>query len=517
MRKLKHDRSANVMAFIAFFCTSLLTIIPILRHTYLPLVDLPNHIARHYLATVQDGPLDRYYEYTFGLVPNSAVDILWMLLGTGLDPVDFSRYTMVFYCVSLIASTMFLSRVLHGRWSAWPATSALICFNACFFWGFQNFIVSVPFAILSLAIWLWSEKLSTTQRVLLFAPIAFTLYLLHFFAFAILAIAIFGREIQRIIEAGKAWKGMFLRALLLSAPFAIPIAWLAFDILFGPESPAGSYTAFGSLSERLDVLQSAVIGTDLSLPMALTVTASVTLGLFVILAFAMCSDSIFGGLAIAPQMRGSLLILCIFALIMPTWLNGVAFVHIRFPFVIVALFFSATQWRDISRRNATFIFITVAALLVGRSVALDDYADKHSKQVEDFITLIQDVPSGERLVSVTLEQDASDRQLWHIGAYAVTYRDVFIPTLFQGVHALKVKPEWATYASPAIAALPMSTFFKDWKKGSVPKALEYTQNWNEKYTYLMLMGSPDSTFESMPELDEIAARGLFTLFKITTQ
>lgn len=509
------DRTAGLMAFVAFFGVSLLTILPILRHTYLPLVDLPNHIARHYLATAPAGALDTYYDYTFSLVPNSAVDFAWVMLGNGMDPVAFSRYALAFYCVSLIASTMLLARLLHGRWSIWQATVALVCYNACFFWGFQNFIVSAPFAILSLAVYLWSERLSIVRRVLMLTPIVFMLYLLHFFAFIILAVAVFGRELQRIYEARTDWKRALLHAALLALPFVAPIAWLIFDVLTGPASPAGSHTEFGGLFQRIEVLQSMVFATGLELTLAIRLTGMAAFVLLAVFAGAAYSRSLFGGLHIAPQMRGPLLMLGAGALLMPYWLNGVGWVHIRFSFVFVALFLAATQWRNISHRNATLIGVIVVALLAGRSVAVDRFSAMHSYQVQDFVTLTERIPQGERLLVATVARDIADKRHRHIGAYAVTYANVFTPTLFQGVHSLQVQPEWAEYATPAYYAVPAPLLVHDWNTGPTPAQFEFLRNWEEKYTYLILMDSPHGTFAGLPQLTPVATQGRFTLFQIT--
>lgn len=508
------DRTAAIMALIAFCCTSLLTILPILRNTYLPLVDLPNHMARHYLATVPAGPLDAYYEYTFSLVPNSAVDFAWLVLGFGMDPVAFSRYSLAFYCVALIASTMLLARLLHGRWSMWQATVALVCFNASFFWGFQNFITSAPFAILSLTIYLWSEKLTIVRRVLILAPIVFGLYLLHFFAFLILAIVVLGRELQRIYEAGTNWTRAFVQAAVLALPFVAPIAWLIFDVMTGPENPAGSHTDFGSFSLRIQVLQSLVVAPGLELPPAIIFTGLGILILLVPFGCAAYAKALFGGLMIAPQMRGPLLAIGLGALLMPFWLNGVAWVHIRFAFVVVALFLAATQWRDLSRRNATIIAMLVVTLVAGRSLAVDRFAAMHAHQVEDFVTLVEDIPQGERLIVATVRKDTADKRHWHVGAYAVIYGNVFTPTLFQGVHSLQVKPEWTEYATSALHAVPLGLLLYDWGTDPILAHYEFLQNWDEKFTYLILMDSPNETFGGLPQLDPITTQGRFTLFKI---
>lgn len=502
--------SQNLMALLAFCVASLVVIAPILHNAYLPLVDLPNHIARHYIATAPAGPLDAYYDYTISLVPNAAVDFAWIAFGGGMDAAQFTQLSLVFYCISFIFSTMLLSRVLHGGWSPWPVAVALVCYNGCFFWGFQNYIVSVPFAIFGLTLWLWCEKFGVARRIAILAPVVFVLYLMHFFAFAILAVAAFGREIQRLLAAKQDWKAQLGPSLLLALPFVIPLGWLVFDIFTGPASPAGSYTSFGELFRRIEVFQSPVDGVTQALPVFLRLTGFAILLLLGVLALQRV-----GKLDIAPQMRGPLIALAAFALVMPMNLNGVAYVHIRFPFVIVALFFAATQWRNLPLRHAKAIAVVIVTLLVVRSVSFDRYAALHSGEVEDFIAIIADVPEGERLFPVMDVLNAPEVRLWHLAAYAVPYRDVFVPTLFQGVHSLVLKDQWSDYASPGLHTVPVAYLTRDWGTNPVHPLLNFIKDWDRKYTYLVLIDPIADQLDAFPQLTRISTQGRFTLYKIT--
>ncbi|NNL18076.1 MAG: hypothetical protein HKP37_04970, partial [Boseongicola sp.] len=115
-------------AALAFVIATLLTALPILIHLHLPLVDLPNHIARHYISTAPSEPLSTYYTYDLKLVPNAAADLAWIAFGGDMDPTRFSQLTMAFYCASFIGATMLLSRQVHGRWSPWPAAAGLLVY-----------------------------------------------------------------------------------------------------------------------------------------------------------------------------------------------------------------------------------------------------------------------------------------------------------------------------------------------------------------------------------------------------
>lgn len=502
----------SLYALLAFLGAVLLTAGPVLMHLHLPLVDLPNHIARHAIATAPPGPLDTYYSYQLKLVPNAAADLAWIATGGAMDPARFSQLTIAFYCLAFIASIMGLSRFLHGHWSPWPAAAALVVFNACFFWGFQNFLVSVPFAILGLILWLWSERLPLIQRLLILSPFVLLLYVMHFFAFAALAVTTFGRELQRTAEAGRHWKSALLQASLLAIPYIVPILWLLSDVLFGPESPAGSLTSFGGIDSRLVVLTSIANGTFLTLPLSLSLTGwGITFGvLLLVLTLLRKTQTI---LTLAPQMRGPLVALGIAALLSPSWLNGVAFVHVRFAFIAAALLFAATRWRNLSARHTQILTLAICATLLIRSVAFERYAAIHSSEVLDFIAVTENIPAGERLLPVYNHSYPPEHiRLWHIVANAVTYHDVFVPTLFQGVHALQVKPEWSSHAIAAGAPAPVQ--FLDAQTARQFPQLKFVWDWQDKFTYLVMLDFDRSTLDPFDGLEFITSKGRFSLYRI---
>ena len=499
-------------AALAFVVAALLTVIPILVHLHLPLVDLPNHIARHYISTAPTGPLSAYYTYELKLVPNAAADLAWIALGNDMDPTRFAQLTMAFYCIAFIGATMLLSRFVHGHWSPWPAAAALLVYNACFFWGFQNFLVSAPFAILGLTLWLWSERLPILQRLVILTPFVFLLYLMHFFAFAALALATFGREIQRIVEAKSDWKQAFVKACLLAIPYLVPILWLLSDVLIGPESPAGSRTDFGSLQSRVMVFASIASGAYQDLPIALDISGWVILAgtaLFLLNLY----RPVFTKVTLAPHMRGPLIALGIGALLTPSWLNGVAFVHVRFGFILVALLFAATRWDNLPPAKARLLAIAILAVLLTRAVGFERYAAAHTAEAQDFIAVTEAIPAGERLLpAYNHSETRTEFRLWHIAANAVTYHDVFIPTLFQGVHALQLKPEWTKHAIAAGAPAP--TRFLDNDTVRQFPQLEFIWDWQEKYTYLVMMDNDQSALEAYEVLEFIASQGRFSLYRI---
>lgn len=506
-------RTAVWAPCLAFSFALLCATAPILLHSYLPLVDLPNHIARHHIAAYGQGALTDYYTYAPSLVPNSAADLVWRFLGHPGDPVLFSSYLMAFYAASFIAATMFLSRILHGGWSVWPAGVALVVFNAPFFWGFQNFVLSVPFCLLALALWLALEDRGSTLRIAVFIPVALGLYLMHFFAFAILCIAAFGREVQRLLAADTPHRYRFARLTLAMLPFALPIIWLVFTILTEPPSPAGTRTEFGSLIGRWVAFISPFTSWSTHGMPQINQTGSMGFWLFML---CLATFLLRRGprLSLHPKMRGPAIALMVAMAIAPTWLNGVALVHIRIPLVLVAVLFAATRWRDLEAKQA-FVLAAAFATVIGlRSHYMERFVSLHDAEMRDMLQATQSLPAGARLVAARSPGLQRDYRLSHVQAYTVVRNNAFVPTLFQGVHALQLKQQWADYAHPALFAADIRRMLHPDTHPFIP-GTEFLENWEHKFTHLLLLDPDVLSIQADPRLTVVAQVGRFTLYSIT--
>ena len=93
------------------------------------------------------------------------------------------------YAVLLPISVWVLGRVVSGGWTTLGLAAGLLVFNLPLWWGFQNFLITVPFAIFALALWLRAEAWPPLVRILVFVPICFALFFMHLFAFVAFATA----------------------------------------------------------------------------------------------------------------------------------------------------------------------------------------------------------------------------------------------------------------------------------------------------------------------------------------
>ena len=511
---LSHRARAN-LPLLAFFGVALLTLWPILSHLHLPLTDLPNHIARHHiLSEGAAGPLAEYYSARLAIVPNAAADFLWYLAAGRIDPVRFSQWVMAFYAVNLITAAMVLSRALHGRWSLWPLAAALLVFNGNYFWGFQNFLTAAPFVIWGLALWLVMEDRGLRLRLPIFALYAMAMFVMHFFAFAILAFAVAGREVQRVIEAAPRQSGRQLASrATMGLPFVLPVIWLAWGVLTSGPSIQGNWTTWPSWSTIILGIGSITEQTPAP-SVAFNVSGLVILALMAF-AFRTMRFSIGPRLVFAPQMRGPILALLLAGLCAPFWLNGVAFVHIRIPFLLVVLTIAATRWEGCSPMAGRLIALTVVSLVSLRAVQVEGITARHDAETRDFLATIATLPEGARLLPLRGPGMEADVRLSHLQAYAVPTRNAYVPTLFQGVHLLELHEEWRDIAHPQWAAIDIRWALDPTRDAGIHAQPQFWRDWTAQFTHAVLFDEVEPAMLARLPLTEIARQGRFTLYAVT--
>jgi hypothetical protein len=125
-------------------------------HDYAPLLDLPNHMARHHLEYRAlcgvDLPPD--YEIHYGLLPNLGADLVVPALLTLFDPLTACK---VFLTLSVVlfwlGPAVFIWQYGGFKPAAFVAALFLLpwTFNSHFFLGFLNFHSGIGLAFLTLA------------------------------------------------------------------------------------------------------------------------------------------------------------------------------------------------------------------------------------------------------------------------------------------------------------------------------------------------------------------------------
>lgn len=506
------------LAAAAFALVSALLCIPILAYPHLPLVDIPNHIARLHIAGPFGGALDTYYDYALTFQTNTAVDIIWAMGARQLwTAEEFSNLIMAFYAVSLMASVMTLSRVVQGGWRIWPLATNLIVFNAPYFWGFQNYLLTIPIAIFALAGWLVSEKMPVHKRVLWFVPVCLLLYTMHVLGLLVFMVAVFGREVQRVIAARQDWLKVLFFNIPLAIPFLLPIGLIIYDWAYGPENLFGSGTGFGSFSQRIELFAAPIfsVTSDASpwFNKAGGIILATLLALLLMVRKKQGIRLVFNG-----KMAGPVIALAILTLLTPAVLNGVALVHIRFPFVLLAVVIASTSWVALQPKHAAYLLALLLTLSVTRVAMVVGITKAHSQEVEQLIRVLGVLPNNSRILPVRDTTANPSPRYWHMQAYAVPVAESFVPTLFLGAHVLHLKEKWWGSAVAQGYSVPWQLLSSEPEiPPDIPPLLTYmfVVDWPQKYTHVLQLNAlPPEAFKGLP-LELIAQKGGFTIYEIT--
>ena len=503
------------LPLLGLVIVAIIVCLPIVGNNYLPLVDLPNHMARQYIAVTPGTPLDDYYAYEFKAKGNSAADLIWYVAAHKWLTVEtFSNWVFAVYGAGLVFSVSVLWRVVHGRWGYWPLASALLVYNAPFFWGFQNFLLTIPFAILALALWLALEPVKAGWRALLFMPVCYVLYQMHTLGFAVLLFSAFGREVHRLILARRDVYAKLVSTLVSATSFLIPVSIAVAQAVNGPTNLYGSLTEFGGLPERIRALRSPFFATPaIDYPMAAGLSiATMAFFIFVLLSLRRRTGP---RLQFASKLIGPVISLAILSAVLPFRLDGVALVNIRFPFVVLALVIGGTAWRGMQRHNV--IVLVAAALVLGglRIGQVDWVFSRHSDEIADLRTVLSEVPKGARLLTVRMSPPDREHRMWHVQAHAVPVAQAFVPTLFQGAHGLTVKPAWRDRSIAQGASLSAQLLFNV-DPGSNSYAHDtqsaYWQGWKEKFNVLLTLDPLPAEIVTKNGLSLVSMEGRFALY-----
>ncbi|MEZ5793995.1 hypothetical protein [Albidovulum sp.] len=409
--------------------------------------------------------------------------------------------------------------MLWGRWVAWPAASALLVFNGVFFWGFQNFLVTVPVAVFGFALWIAIEARPAWQRALAFVPVAAVVMLMHLYAFLGLALMAGGYEIQRVIEAPRGERGAQMRrCLILALPFVLMCGVELVDILTAPANPNGGKTSWGEVMMRF-LLPVRMLASPFEIHWPRlwqsTVMVIVAFAAFLIATLNGLRPAARFGIRIDRRIAGPALALFVASLAVPYLLGGVYYSDMRFPIFFAMLLFAGSRWHGVGPGAGAVIATLIAAVVVMRSMAYDDLARHYDADLRDLGRIAGALPPGAKVLAVSDAVETSgDPMFWHLDAYLVPMAKVYVPSLFLGVHNFRVRSEWAEMSAPQTGLYYQKSLIAP---GQTPSRFDetYVQDWDRKYDYVVMIGPGQEPLAAPDRLVPTAVSGRFSLYRVT--
>jgi len=194
-------------------------------HNTPPIIDWPNHMARHYLEYLwlAGKALPPYYEVHYHLMPNLGSDLVVPGLLLAFDTTTASKIFLVLAVFAYWAGpTAYILQYANGRPSAWAVCTLILpwLMAGTFFWGFMNFYSGVGLAFLAAANHIRMAQLERVPgwQFLPHAALLVLLYLWHLTSFGIYLVLAGSFMLDGFIKARTSTR---LTALHANVPFIL--------------------------------------------------------------------------------------------------------------------------------------------------------------------------------------------------------------------------------------------------------------------------------------------------------
>lgn len=412
-------------------------------HPYAPLIDLPNHMARHYLESVQlrGGDLPPFYAIQWRPVPNLGADFVTPVLMLFLSPAVACK---VFLTLSVllywIGPAAFLMQCLGRKPQALAASLLLLpwTFNGQFFWGFLNYYSGVGLAFLVLA---HHVRLARRERVsaaglLLHAALVVLLYFWHLAPWVLYCVIVGCRVAADLFRGpGGARSRLTCGALALAPLTPALLLFAAYYLGNRGVNPEGGWV-WGSLGRKLQAPLEIFAGYDprVDLP-ACVLWAAAIAAAFALPRF---RDLFRGWIPLALAALAALYIL------LPFQLGSTSEADTRVLPALLVVGLAAVGSAPLRRPRLAAVLLAACLLLRFGSIlhAWDRLCNRLDADARSFALFAP----GDRVLPVMLLPERSKNYPeYHFAAWAVPGRGAFLPTLFSqpDQQPLRIVPPYA--------------------------------------------------------------------------
>ena len=380
--------------------------------------DLVNHWARLTLYHMTPGdPLAALYQARLTLIPNLAVDLVYLALSPILSPGSVIRLAWIAAFALPAWGAWRLSKALHGAPQPIILVAPILSYNLVTTLGLVNFALGMGLAIHAVACWLTIGRSRPWTRFVLFNLLSAALFFCHLAAYAGFCLIV--GLIEASPRAGEAWSDWLAR--VWPAPFCVALGaalWLSavpFDARFG-----GPGIKVASLAAPMvvDNLSTGFVET-LALVAAL---------------FAGWNRRL---LTFAPVMRLPLVGLIVAILALPPASGAADYIDAR-----LAVFFAyvavASLGGPVGASAQRWLAAAAAIVCVARLAAAAPGWAEYARQADDFRRAIRAVAPGARALVVAPPAGACDddgaepHYLRGLANFIVIDRRALVSTLFTG-------------------------------------------------------------------------------------
>ena len=415
---------------------SIVLIVPFLVTTYLPLGDLPNHLARQHIlvewATSPD--LQLFYYYKFSLVPNLALDLFAPFVAKIMS-VDLAvRFFCMLSVLLIFWGCRAVNRQLAGAAAHAYRFAPFLCYGGPLQNGFLNFCFGIGFALVVFGVYLRLRDASPPMLLAIFLPCGFVLLLCHLAAFGLCAISVGVFEIvhplrglakQAFPRRVSEFVHEIMRRELRAASFLLPP--LIVFLVFGPTEINSHLMRWSTFHEKLEGIA------------ALTMFSSPALEL-TLLALAMAGFAtalIVGVMRVRHESVAIVVVMAAIFLLLPRVALGGGYVDYRVPWAASFFLLAGIIPGQSSARSDRAAWAWFGGLLVARVGLVVLQWLSWDPVIADVVATLRALPPGARLMSIVGDPGSTSISrrppMGNVAAYAVAYRHAYWGGLFADI------------------------------------------------------------------------------------
>lgn len=503
-RQARAGLRGDVLIFILLLATA---IAPVLWFNIpVAMADYTNHLARMFVLSRDGGThAHPYYQVTWPLVPNLAMDILVPQIGRLIGVETANRLFLLASQLLVVTGAIAIERAVKGRVQIAGFVAVMFLYSTPFAFGFENFEFGLGCALWGFAFAIVLERRPWPARLALHTAMVALLFAAHMFALGIYGFAAGLHELWRAWSQRTAVRETIVR---LSA-IAIPSALLGAILLVSRSTVGGSGTLW-AFEYKPTWLVHILSGYSMTLSgVCLLVLTSLTVAL------------VRHG-ALKFEQSGSWLLagFSVLYLMMPFRLFDTAFTDMR---VIVAAALIMPAFISVSFPNVTWARASVAVAVAVTVLSVGEVTSVWLSYREDFAAARRSfelLPKGAAvLVGQTGDSgdppaDLRDYPINNLPTLAVHYADAFVPHLFTAPGKQPVTPRapWQRLDIPDGGFLPVAVLRRiaERRPSGTPA---FVENWTRDFDYLYLIGPPIPN--PMPErLEFVISAPRFALYRI---
>ena len=392
----------------------------------LPFIDFPNHLARVSILTElqYDEKLREYYKYNLKPIPNIIPDIFVLLVHEVFGfKAYMTHWALLFLAtISIIPASAALSYCVFGYISYVSLMSGLLIFNYVLIYGFANYIIGIPFVLISYAIWI-KVRSKNSLFLLSFTCILLFIQGIHMYCFGLITIMVGIHELlTNIFSKEKKFRRLFINI--------IPIALnAAIFVLFSPTSNSFDRIVPSTIDKKLVSIYAIFdIGNDY---------ITIITFMFVVMAVFCCL--IKKRLSINAINMTIIVSLVVLFFVMPFTLFGSGFADFRLPIFIAIFVASVVSFQgnkpDSSPVVRKYFLIVVSAMFMMRVLYLAVTWSSYDSEYEKYLSYFDAIPQYSRVLYLVDKEGAGKAFLRkppksHLGVLIASERKSFVPSIF---------------------------------------------------------------------------------------